>query len=57
MLVRFDPDNMPAGFRPYTAQEIKKLRSQPLRTDASRTRAALLGATGGMARDTNRGEP
>jgi cytochrome c553 len=57
MLVRFDPDNMPADFRPYTAQEIKKLRSQPLRTDASRTRAALLGATGSTARDTNRGEP
>lgn len=42
MLTRFDPDHMPKDFVPYTAEEIAALRGKPLRTEASKTRAALI---------------
>lgn len=39
---RFDKEHIPAGFRPFTADEIGPLRAQPLRLEASRMRAELL---------------
>ena len=42
MLWRFDKDDIPKDFRPYTAEEVKALRSQPLRLEASKMRAELL---------------
>ena len=42
MLWRFDRDNLSATFRPYTAEEVRALRQQPLRTEASRVRARLV---------------
>lgn len=41
-LQRFDPANLPQGFSPYTAREIRELRRAPLRTDATATRGAIL---------------
>lgn len=41
-LVRsFDPENVPKNFRPYTAEEVKALRRQPI-SDTARTRALIL---------------
>lgn len=48
-LYRFDRKDLPAGFQPYTAQEIGKLRSKPLRLERAAERArliALMNATG-----------
>ena len=42
MLWRFDKDNMPRDFKPYTSEEVKELRSRPLRLEASKMRAELL---------------
>jgi cytochrome c553 len=42
MLWRFDKPNLPANFQPFTASEIRQLRSAPLRLEASQMRAALL---------------
>lgn len=42
MLWRFDQEHLPAGFAPYDAAEIGRLRTQPLRLEASRVRAQLL---------------
>jgi hypothetical protein len=42
MLWRFDRQNLPAGFEPYTAAEIGQLRTQPLRLEASQMRDDLL---------------
>ncbi|MDA5195050.1 c-type cytochrome [Govanella unica] len=42
MLPHFDPTHMPKDFKPFTAEEIKKQRTRPLRTEASRTRADLI---------------
>ena len=42
MLWRFDKGNLPPTFRPFTAAEIGRLRTQPLRLEASQMRAALL---------------
>ncbi len=42
VLWRFDPEHMSAGFPPYGADEIGRLRRSPLRTEAATTRAALL---------------
>jgi len=39
---RFDKEHIPAGFRPFTADEIGPLRVHPLRLEASRMRAELL---------------
>jgi hypothetical protein len=42
MLWRFDRQNLPATFAPYTAAEIGQLRTQPLRLEASQMRSDLL---------------
>ncbi|MGA2778946.1 MAG: c-type cytochrome [Steroidobacteraceae bacterium] len=42
MLWRFDAADIPANFKPYTADEIGRLRAQPLRTEASQMRRELL---------------
>lgn len=41
-LQRFDAEHMPAGFQPYTTDEIRKLREKPLRIEAAATRARLV---------------
>lgn len=41
-LYRFDPQHIPAGFKPYTAAEIGKLRKAPLRLDRLQAREALV---------------
>ncbi|BBE32720.1 cytochrome C [Sphingosinicella microcystinivorans] len=41
-LYRFDGAHMPAGFKPYSASEIGKLRKAPLRTEAPAVRAELI---------------
>ena len=38
----FDRDHVPANFSPITAEEIGRLRTQPLRLEASQMRADLL---------------
>jgi mono/diheme cytochrome c family protein len=42
MLWRFDREHLPAGFQPYTADEMGRLRTAPLRMEATQMRAALL---------------
>jgi len=42
MLWRFDAGHIPADFPPYTAEELGRLRQQPLRVEASQVRSALL---------------
>ncbi len=42
MFWRFDQDHLPADFIPFSAEEIGRLRLQPLRLEASQMRAALL---------------
>lgn len=42
MFWRFDKEHMPADFVPFTAQEIGRLRTQPLRLEASQMRSDLL---------------
>jgi cytochrome c553 len=42
MLWRFDREHIPAGFQPFTAAEIGRLRGAPLRLEASQMRAELL---------------
>jgi len=41
-LLTFDREHVPAGFRPYTSDEIRKLREKPLRIEAAETRARLV---------------
>ena len=41
-LHRFDPDHIPASFHPYTPQELKDLRQNPLRLERATTRARLV---------------
>ncbi len=41
-LYRFDRANLPAGFKPYGASEIRRLRQSPLRVEAAATRARLI---------------
>jgi mono/diheme cytochrome c family protein len=45
-LHRFDAGNLPGGFKPYTAEEIARLRSQPLRLERAEMRAALVARMG-----------
>ena len=47
MLARFDPAGVPAGFAPYTAAEVGRLRTRPL-VDVATERTRLLHA---VARD------
>ncbi len=42
MFWRFDREHMPADFKPFTADEIARLRTSPLRLEASQMRSALL---------------
>jgi cytochrome c553 len=44
MFWRFDPQHMPADFLPFTANEIGRLRTRPLRLEASQMRSELLRA-------------
>ncbi len=48
-LLRFDPAHVPKDFKPYTTNEVGKLRSRPLRTEAAAVRARILAniASGG----------
>jgi cytochrome c2 len=41
-LLRFDPAHVPKDFKPYTTNEVGKLRSRPLRTEAAAVRARIL---------------
>ena len=41
VLLEFSPDELPADFAPYTADEVGRLRQQPL-VDVERERAALV---------------
>ncbi len=42
MFWRFDKEHLPAGFVPFTSEEIGRLRVQPLRLEASQMRSDLL---------------
>jgi len=42
MVWRFDKEHMPADFLPFTAEEIGRLRTQPLRLEAAQMRNDLL---------------
>jgi hypothetical protein len=42
MFWRFDKAHLPADFVPFTAEEIGRLRAQPLRLEASQMRSELL---------------
>jgi len=42
MLWRFDREHLPSGFQPFTAAEIARGRTQPLRLEASQMRSDLL---------------
>jgi cytochrome c553 len=42
ILWRFDREHLPANFQPFTAAEIGRLRTRPLRLEASQMRADLL---------------
>jgi len=42
MFWRFDKEHLPADFTPFTAEEIGRLRTSPLRLEAAPMRAALL---------------
>jgi hypothetical protein len=46
MLWRFDLKDIPADFRPYTAEEVGQLRSRPLHGETSRLRRRLLQQAG-----------
>ena len=41
-IYRFDPAHVPAGFKPYTPEEIGRLRQNPLRLERAATRARLV---------------
>lgn len=41
-LVRFDPANVPADFKPYTPAEVGQLRRKPLRAEAMAVRADMV---------------
>ena len=42
MLWRYDREHLPSNFRPYTADEMRPLRSRPLRLEAAGMRSDLL---------------
>jgi hypothetical protein len=42
MFVRFDKEDLPADFVPFTADELARLRTKPLRLEASAMRGELL---------------
>ncbi len=56
LLVRFDPHHLSLGFKPYSAEEVGRLRARPLRSDAAELRAKLVRgwAENGEAQRVNR---
>lgn len=42
VLVRFDKQDIPRSFRPFTPTEVGRLRTQPLRLEVGQTREGLL---------------
>lgn len=48
-LHRFDGAHVPADFKPYSAEEVGKLRKAPLRTEAPVVRAALVAKINALA--------
>jgi len=56
MLRRFDPGHLPAGFRPYTPEEVGQLRRKPL-TDVGTERARIVGALGAADESRSRDAP
>jgi mono/diheme cytochrome c family protein len=50
LLWRFDKENLPANFQPFTAAEVGAQRVRPLRLEASQMRADLLRKAGESAR-------
>jgi hypothetical protein len=42
MFWRFDKEHLPADFVPFTAEELGRLRTQPLRLEAAQMRTDLL---------------
>lgn len=48
-LYRFDGAHVPADFRPYSAEEIGRLRKAPFRTEAPAVRAALAAKINALA--------
>lgn len=49
MFWRFDKEHLPADFSPFTAEEIGRLRTRPLRLEASQMRTDLLMKAGESA--------
>jgi cytochrome c553 len=49
MFWRFDKQHLPADFSPFTAEEIGRLRTRPLRLEAAAMRTALLQEADGPA--------
>jgi mono/diheme cytochrome c family protein len=49
MFWRFDREHLPADFLPFSAEEIGRLRTQPLRLEASEMRSTLLKQAGESA--------
>jgi mono/diheme cytochrome c family protein len=49
MFWRFDREHLPADFLPFSAEEITRLRTRPLRLEASQMRSALLKKAGESA--------
>ncbi|HJS13023.1 cytochrome C [Sphingopyxis sp.] len=45
-LMRFDPANVPADFKPYTPTEVGQLRLKPLRAEATTVRAGMVAGFG-----------
>ena len=50
LLWRFDQENVPSNFQPFTAAEVGALRARPLRLEAAQMRADLLKKAGESAR-------
>ncbi|MFC7047646.1 c-type cytochrome [Emcibacter nanhaiensis] len=42
MLATYDPDNLPQDFKPYSGEEVHRLRQSPLMTEAAEYRAQLM---------------
>ena len=57
VLKRFDAENLPGNFRPYTAAEITRLRKAPLGTRAGDERNRLLAQIEKNTRGNDKGGP
>lgn len=47
-LYRFDRENLPDGFKPYSATEISALRKRPLRAERAEVREGLVAQISGV---------